>query len=72
MLKHEAKGKRQREKKHGKTARLTRAAPSAGVYFGFLARRSDFRMISTNRASINPNSHGPRDKGKLMNPNIAF
>jgi hypothetical protein len=29
-------------------------------------------MIITKRASINPNSHGPRDKGKLMNPNIAF
>jgi|ERR1041384_7905966 len=73
VLKQEAKGKRLREKKREEAARLTpRAAPSTRVYLGFLAARSDFRMIRTKRATINPNSHGPRDKGKLMNPNIAF
>ena len=41
------------------------------VYLGFLATRSDIRMIKTKRATINRNSHGPRDESQ-MNPNIAF
>jgi hypothetical protein len=60
-----------RARKGGLVAQHIPPHPSTRVYLGFLAVRSDLRMIKTKRATINRNSHGPRDESP-MNPDIAF